>query len=159
MFQYNTSEVETKYLGAHGEVIIKAFPNGIMVYEAQGPANIQLLQTFVSLDETALQEFSSKFDYWCEVIIMRRSCMILADAMELLQAHLIDTKQRHINAYATALVIPPEVEGAFMMESKYQEIYDNAGFVFEVFKEEAPAFDWAVNQRDYAQRNIGAKKA
>lgn len=46
-----------------------------------------------------------------------------------------------------------------MMEGKYREIYTNAGFVFEIFKDEAPAFDWAVNQRDYALRHIGAKKA
>lgn len=159
MFQYSTNELSTLTLGPHGQVHITAFPNGIMYYQAIGPANLELLEAFVSVDETAIKDFSEQFAHWCEIIEIEESCMILDDAKALLAQYLIDTKQAGLNAYATAFVLKPDVDGAFMMAEIYEQIYTEAGFIFKLFDDPHAAFQWAENQRQHALKSIGAKKA
>ncbi|WP_119393288.1 hypothetical protein [Salinibius halmophilus] len=159
MANYSTNELSSLTLGAHGQVHITAYGNGIMYYEAVGPANLELLETFVSVDQSAITEFSEQFEFWCEVIEIKESCMILDDAKALLTEYLIETKKHGLNAHATAFVLKPDVEGAFMMAEIYEQIYSQAGFIFKLFDDPQAAFEWAESQRQHALKSIGAKKA
>ncbi|WP_448211032.1 hypothetical protein [Colwellia sp. MEBiC06753] len=135
-----TDSVKASGYQAHGRVRYKVIDDNIILYQATGPFNLELLMAFQQVQPNL--EMHKQHNKWAEIVIFQESCLAPNDFIEQFALFLQELKSNSLNAAATAYILPDDIEGAFIMKDKFKASYENAGINFAVFEDNKTATDW-----------------
>lgn len=145
----STDEVVQTTFPAHGRVDFSVDDN-IITSQVTGPFNAELVKAVPRTRAEAFKTFVRR-GKWGDLIVFRSSALASADAMAALADNL---RHRHSTGqlpHATALVLPPDVEGARLLAPSYlkcfkDSAYDAAGIPVAEFAHEDDARAWLKAQ-------------
>lgn len=142
MTKHCTDKVDYNKFRPHGRVSFSIIEDYIVVYRALGPFNSEVLKALQEIEPDVLKQVKKKNDKWVEIVIFENSCMALDEFIDEFSLYIKVGKENNLLPLASAFVISSEVEGAYLMASKYKECYENAGLTFCVFENEVNATTW-----------------
>ncbi len=142
MEEYSTDDAHLGRFGPHGRISFYFMQGNIVIYKAMGPFNLELLEAFAQVEPGIIEKFQSGVGPWVEVIIFEKSCLAMAECIDVFSAYLKDMKAKGLYPRASAMVIEPDVEGAAFMTKIYQQCYREAGFEFRLFDNRGDAVRW-----------------
>lgn len=145
----STDEVAQSTFPAHGRVEFSVGDN-IITSIVTGPFNAELVKAVPQTRAEAFKAFAQRGP-WGDVIIFRHSALASVDALAALAESLQQRAAAGLLPHATALVLPPDVEGARLLAASYlkcfrDSAYDAAGIPVAEFTNEADARVWLAAQ-------------
>ena len=143
---YSTDSAKTTRFKPHGRVTIDIYDEGIVLYQAIGPFNRELIEIIEKIELEAILEYKEKFTHWCELIVFQKSCFMMPDALAEFERYLCQLKQRDLVPCGSAYVFHENIEAANLMKKSYRNAYQNAGIAYEDFSTFDEALLWAREQ-------------
>jgi hypothetical protein len=125
----------------HGSV--RVWPEGNVVYlDCTGPFNREFFSSLFELSDTLYGELKNKGSF-VEIATLRRSMLMPLDALEQFGAVLLKRKALGRAPLATAWIISPEVEDAFIVLPAAEKKFAEAERPFRAFDAMDEAETWA----------------
>lgn len=137
---YNTRSLAQGKFRPHG--YIEAIADGnLLRHQAWGPFNDELVVAYAALEQRLLPQMLT-FARWGDLVVFHDSAMAPRSTFDAFAAHMLQRARLGQVAHATALVMPPEVEGGEIMAGLFVNLYRDAGLLLQSFEELAVAERW-----------------
>ncbi|GAA4499769.1 hypothetical protein [Pseudaeromonas paramecii] len=125
----------------HGRVEFSVLRENVLVCEAIGPFNLELINAVVAV-EGPLIDALVKQAKWGDIVIFKESAMTSPEVLASFTEYLRSLSASMRMPTATALVISSEVEGSKIMTQHYLKCYEEAGLNAAVFGDFDQALAW-----------------
>lgn len=136
-----TDEYSPKLFRPHGRVEFSVLEDNILVCEAVGPFNLELITAVVFVQSPLIDDLI-KQEKWGDIVVFKESALASPQVLSSFTEYLRSLSTSMRMPTATALVIPAEVEGSTIMTQQYQICYDDAGLNAVVFDDFDKALAW-----------------
>ena len=138
--RYSTTVFSPHKFKPHGRIESSVVGN-LFIQEATGPFNKEILLAMESV-HAGPRELLTSGGRWAAIFVFRHSALASPEMLEGLKNYLATQVTRKNASVATALVIPPQVEGALLMGSLYLRAWRGAGITCEIFGAREDAEHW-----------------
>lgn len=136
-----TDDYSPELFRPHGRVEFSVLEDNILVCEAIGPFNLELISAVVFVQSPLIDDLL-KQDQWGDIVVFKESAMASPQVISSFAEYLRSLSTSMRMPAATALVIPSELEGSTIMIQQYQKCYDDAGLHAVVFDDFNEALAW-----------------
>ncbi len=140
-----TDDYSPKHFRPHGRVEFSVLEENILLCEAIGPFNLELISAVVTI-ESPLIDGLVKHGKWGDIVVFKESAMASAEVVSSFTEYLRSLSTSMRMPTATALVISSETEGSKIMTQYYQKCYADAGLHAIVFEALDEAIVWVKTQ-------------
>ncbi|WP_372863358.1 hypothetical protein [Spongiibacter sp.] len=141
MDEYSTDDADIGKFRPHGRISF-SFEGNLVVYQAEGPFNVELLEAFAQVEPEIIQRFQQRVGPWVEVIIFEKSSLAPDECIGVFGDYLKEMKANGLAPRASAMVIGKGVESSAYMNSCYEKCYREAGFEHRLFSNRDDALSW-----------------
>ena len=138
--RYSTTEFSPQQFKPHGRIESTVVGN-LFIQEATGPFNKEILLAMESV-HTRPRELLASVGPWAAMFVFNQSALASPEMLDGLKKYLATQVTRENASVATALVLPPQVEGALLMGPLYLRAWRGAGIHSEIFGAREDAEHW-----------------
>jgi len=123
----------------HGEFKIST-KNNLLITDAMGPFNKQLIQKFAADIEQEIRSFNA---HWGQIAILRGNCLLIPEAAKELEKVTIFRKNNGQKYIAIVLL---NTQCTFILEKQLSEIYLSVQIPFKFFSQYSFAEEWITDK-------------
>jgi hypothetical protein len=138
---YSTDHVIPGKFNAHGRVKYEERGN-ILWATAVGPFNVELVSALEKVVTNLFQRMESRRP-WVSICKFENSALCSREVLDSLTEMMKRLVALKIAATGSAFVLPPDVEGAYLMDPLYARCHREAGIRYESFHSAEMASQWA----------------
>ncbi len=139
--QASTRSIVTNRFAPHGHIDIW-LEGDLLIYDATGPFNLELVNVLAVAQQKVLQEMNTTRP-WASIGSLKKSALMSLDALARYGDIMRAPKPAGWTPVATAFVIGPEVEGGNIMSPHFSKIYADIGRPMQVFQNLNEAMHWS----------------
>ena len=139
--QASTRSIVANRFAPHGHIDIWR-EGDLLIYDATGPFNLELVNALAIAQQQGLQDFNTTRP-WASIGSLKKSALMSLDALARYGDIMRAPKPAGWTPVATAFVIGPEVEGGNIMAPLFAKIYADIGRPMQVFQDLNEAIHWS----------------
>ena len=130
----------------HGRFDCHIFEERIVVCNAYGPFNKELVEILARTEATAFSEYRQKWDLWAYIIEFHGDCLLTSDALPLYREFLKALKQQKLNPLVSAHIFGESSKDKLLGRELYNDVYRHVGLEVAAFSNFDDGLSWVRRQ-------------